>query len=112
MIVAGTWLTMSAGGCVAEIPIINVREWRAQSRGDMIADALELYREREGKYPTALELLTPKDMVVVPTTGLRVFSSDPFDYGMRESGEYQLTYYGAFMTTCSRDVRRFWTCVD
>ena len=77
----------------------------------MSAGALERYREREGKYPPSLELLSPKDIEAVPATGLRVFSDEPFNYRVLGS-EYELRYYGALMMSCARTTRPSWECAD
>lgn len=50
-VAAGTWLAVSAGGCCVQVPVISVKEWRAQSRGDSIAHGLAQYRVREKKTP-------------------------------------------------------------
>ena len=46
VIVAGTWLVVSAGGCCLQVPAISWQEWRARSRGELIVQALAQYRAR------------------------------------------------------------------
>jgi hypothetical protein len=112
-IVAGTWLAVSAGGCCLQVPVVTAQEWRAQSRGDSIVQALAEYRAREKKYPLALAQLVPSDLSEVPDTGLRVLTKDAFAYRLTNGGdEYELTYYGAFMMTCSRSSATPWRCID
>jgi hypothetical protein len=111
-IVATAWLLLSMSGCLATFPAQFWLERRAHERGDRIAEALDRFHQREGRYPGALEELVPGELPVIPVPGQRIFEKDAFEYGI-SAGDYSLGHTGTAFTWCTRTARDpEWVCRD
>jgi uncharacterized membrane protein YedE/YeeE len=103
---AALWCVAGTASCVASTKRRAWQESRAQQRGDQIAESLEDYHRRTGRYPASLDKLS-----AVPRTGLGGFADEPFTYEQR--GEtYYLSHSAAIFALCTRTPDQSWRCFD
>jgi hypothetical protein len=101
---------LATSGCVGSMYLRIWQEARAQRRGDAVAESLEEYRRRTGRYPSSLSELAGSGYAV-PLTGLGAFTDEPFMYWSREDS-YLLRHSASGFGVCERTSQSAWQCVD
>ncbi len=83
----------------------------SQDRGDVIATALQKFKEQRGHYPDALENLIPRDLQRIPPTAMGLFRQRQFQYEKR-SADFRLHFEAGFFLVSERGSSAGWVTDD